>query len=68
MEKAEKLNMTKHGEFAFIFLDLYNSNTSYYWTDYDDHVEQSTGNPDNSTYGSKQKYYSLLRYNTSYSN
>jgi len=52
MQEAEKMNMTG-GDFAFIYLDLYNSNTSYLWTDHDDHVEQSTGNLDDTPYDSK---------------
>ena len=45
MSEAEKLNMTG-GDFAFIYIDLYNSNASYYWTDDDDNLAKDTSNPD----------------------
>ena len=52
MKTAEKLNMTR-GDFAFIYIDLYNTNSSYYWTDYDDHLDQSTANQDDTNYNSE---------------
>ena len=41
METAEKLQMTE-GDHAFIYLDLYNMNSSYFWTDADDHNDNDT--------------------------
>ena len=52
MEEAEKQGMT-NGEFAFIYLDLYNTNTSYVWTDHDDHLDNSTSEKDDTDYNSE---------------
>ena len=41
MKAAAALNMTG-GDFAFLYVDLYNSNTTYYWTDDDDNLEKDT--------------------------
>ena len=43
MLKAHELGMT-NGEYAFVYFDLYNTNTSYSWTDDDDMPWDSTGN------------------------
>ena len=43
METAKKLGMTD-GDFAFIYIDVYNTNTSYYWTDDDDNLLFDTSN------------------------
>jgi len=45
MKTAESLNMTG-GDFAFLYIDLYNSNTSYYWTDADDYMKEDTSASD----------------------
>ena len=44
MKAAEGLNMTK-GDHAFIYVDLYNSNSSYFWTDDDDNLAADTSDP-----------------------
>nr|XP_018671934.1 atrial natriuretic peptide receptor 1-like isoform X1 [Ciona intestinalis] len=44
MQAAQKMGMTD-GEFSFIYLDFYNTNTSYNWSSNDDHMEASTANP-----------------------
>ena len=41
MEKASQMGMTG-GDFAFIYLDLYNTNVSYTWSDADDHPAKDT--------------------------
>ncbi|CAK8676721.1 unnamed protein product [Clavelina lepadiformis] len=41
MEKASQMGMTG-GDFAFIYLDLYNTNVSYTWSDADDHPDKDT--------------------------
>ena len=58
MRAAEKQEMT-NGEYAFIYLDLYNTNTSYFWTDEDDHIGNSTS-ADNSDYSSNDFFQCLL--------
>ena len=45
MAAAKNLSMTS-GDFAFIYIDLYNSNLSYFWTDDDDQLWQNTSKPD----------------------
>ncbi|CAK8676715.1 unnamed protein product [Clavelina lepadiformis] len=47
METAYQMGMTG-GDFVFIYLDFYNTNTSYTWSDADDHPAEDTSNPDNS--------------------
>lgn len=44
MKTAENLGMTS-GDFAFIYVDLYNTNTTYYWSDADDQLWEDTSDP-----------------------
>ena len=46
MQAAEKAGMTDKGDYAFFYIDMYNTNSSYYWTDNDDHIEFDSGNQD----------------------
>ncbi|XP_076801487.1 atrial natriuretic peptide receptor 1-like isoform X2 [Clavelina lepadiformis] len=60
MEKAFEMGMTG-GDFAFIYLDLYNTNVSYTWSDADDHPDKDTSDMNYPTKVTKEETIQALR-------
>ncbi|CAK8676717.1 unnamed protein product [Clavelina lepadiformis] len=60
MEKAFEMGMTG-GDFAFIYLDLYNTNVSYTWSDADDHPDKDTSDVNYTTKVTKEETIQALR-------
>jgi len=59
MMKAREMGQTK-GDYAFLYLDLYNTNRSFTWTDADDSPAKETGNEEEPSYSSGTSAVSVL--------